>query len=813
MEQRIRSGDRLSALKEIESILASKTLSKRVQLDFQLLKAKALSKADKYFQSINLLEEIEEFVLKSGSNKQKINFYITKIENLLIFGKTSSGMSLVEKAEELIQSISEEKDDEIIHRRIDLLILKSCMISNIYGYTEKLQEVLDLCLQLCDESEYNYGKAITYEKLSGSFFEMGEREKAIEKANLAHKIWIQQTNNAGIAYTTFLKGLFISSKDPESSLKLLEEALELNMAIEAKLTTSKIHNSLAILLFQSDKGQEAMEHIEKSISIKRQIGDKHGLILLLYNLGQLYISTMDYDQALMYLHEGLALTKELDYERPYYLIQFALNNLYIRRGELNRALRFLNQAVMFYEEKNIKESVAWTREKLAFILVLKGNLETALQNYLQCLEFYEQENRSDNICDVLNNIAEIYQLKGDYALALRYYKKGEKLAIKNNRYFILAKITYNLVSYFLDMDQTEDAQMYLDTLKKLNEKLQSKKLHVMLNLANALVIIDTEDDNTQRLVAKELLKEVLEEENVEHRFTSIAILNLCRVLLAELRETENIEIINELKSYTELMHAEGSAELAYPLLVQSRWLQANIALFELDTEKALRLLKSAQVMAEAKEFYNLARRISNSHDVLLGQLEQWETFTMNLPTIAEKMELTHIETVLNEMIKGKGIVFLDDPQEEETPLLVTILTSTGSVLHIERLDPSIESETIEQIWVSLFQSIKEEDLGTGIVERRKFDGYSYVIKRVETLIFCYVFMGYSYRSLKKIEEFSQLVYGTVEIWEELVELSKFSISADFDLDTLVTAITEEDTSLDFTSESILKQFVDNIFLR
>ncbi|MCE7749029.1 MAG: hypothetical protein GPJ51_11565, partial [Candidatus Heimdallarchaeota archaeon] len=65
--------------------------------------------------------------------------------------------------------------------------------------------------------------------------------------------------------------------------------------------------------------------------------------------------------------------------------------------------------------------------------------------------------------------------------------------------------------------------------------------------------------------------------------------------------------------------------------------------------------------------------------------------------------------------------------------------------------------------------------------------------------------------LKKIEEFSQLVYGTVEVWEELEELSKISLTSDFDLNTLLSASSEE-TSLEFSISSILNQYVDNIFL-
>ena len=61
------------------------------------------------------------------------------------------------------------------------------------------------------------------------------------------------------------------------------------------------------------------------------------------------------------------------------------------------------------------------------------------------------------------------------------------------------------------------------------------------------------------------------------------------------------------------------------------------------------LLTKAQKIAESKGLTKLALKISDEHDILLDQLDQWEHFTMRLPTIAEKLELTHIEEKLKQM--------------------------------------------------------------------------------------------------------------------------------------------------------------------
>ncbi|MHA1200803.1 MAG: hypothetical protein ACTSQF_15895, partial [Candidatus Heimdallarchaeaceae archaeon] len=370
--------------------------------------------------------------------------------------------------------------------------------------------------------------------------------------------------------------------------------------------------------------------------------------------------------------------------------------------------------------------------------------------------------------------------------------------------------SYYLINCYLARKENEEAEKYLEALQQYSSKLDSKPISVMTTLAKALVY-SKKENSADRKEAKELLESVINEKDVDHKLAVTAILNLCELLIVELRESEDLELLDKLKSYVEKLHQEGTAELAYPLLVQSIWLQANISLLELDVGRARRLFKSAQVMAEAKEMFNLARRISNNHDILLGQLNLWEKFTMQLPTVAERMELTHIESVLNEMIKGRGIVFPEGEVEIEEPILVSIFSETGATLYLEQFDPELSTDILEKFWYSIITRVKEE-VKTGSLERMIFQDYTCLVKKLESLSFFYVFAGQSYKGIKKLEEFSQLVYGTSLVWEELEELSKIALSSKFDLETVV-ASADRDQPLDYSSHFILNQYVDSVFLR
>ena len=151
--------------------------------------------------------------------------------------------------------------------------------------------------------------------------------------------------------------------------------------------------------------------------------------------------------------------------------------------------------------------------------------------------------------------------------------------------------------------------------------------------------------------AKNLLKSIINEKDVEYDIVENTILNLCDLLLIELKLSEDKDIIEELKFLINKLQEVGIRELTYPLLVQTYWLQSQISLLELNAEEAQRLYTKAQTMAEEKNLEPMARKISAEHDFLIGQLDLWEKFTTKLPSIMEILELTKIEDMLNQMLK------------------------------------------------------------------------------------------------------------------------------------------------------------------
>ena len=78
-----------------------------------------------------------------------------------------------------------------------------------------------------------------------------------------------------------------------------------------------------------------------------------------------------------------------------------------------------------------------------------------------------------------------------------------------------------------------------------------------------------------------------------------------------------------------------------------------------------------------------------------------------------------------------------------------------------------------------------------MVKRGRLYDYSYIMKEVDTLIFCYFFVGKSYQAIKKLEEFSRILNEASNLWTHLITSSKTSLSLNFEERKSITSFIDE----------------------
>ncbi|NPD89579.1 MAG: tetratricopeptide repeat protein [Asgard group archaeon] len=795
LEELLNKGESLLVLERIKNVLTSTNLSKQLGFTYQILKCRALTYLSQHHHAIGILEEIWEDVFEFGTEIHKLDLLYLKTSNIRFLGKHKEAFKLNEDANEIIDKIKTDLYSDIAQREVLILLQKALIIRNLHGDSEGEYTLTKHVLSLCDDYNYEYGKALALRQMAKFLVNTGNTVESLKQIEKAIEISERNQFKEVLADSIGFLGEFYAFTNPDLGIQYLDKAKQIGKEIGYKSITEGIHHSYGIALSMKNEPEIATKHFEISLNFYKESGNKAMQVITLHNIAQIYQLELDYDKALSILYEALAIAKEIETERRYRGILNALVNLFILKGELNRAHKFLEENINFFRNRSdSKVILTWARNHLGRILLNKGDLEGALDQFLISLNTCEKEYPEDtvglrtNLC----NVAEVFQMKGDNRISLNHFLRSLQIGFEKGPDVGLDIEYFGIISNYIEMKELKEAKNYLEKFQNYSERVSFEKVQIVFQLSHALYLKANKEISKIR-DATTILQNILSKESLDFNYRIVTILNLCECYIAELKISNNDSLLNELNLLIEKLQEISVSELTYPLLIQSYRFQAQIALLELDVSKARALFDDAQSLAEEKGIELLALKISNEHDLLLEKLEDWENFTQRLPAIAEIMGLTHIESALEEMIKRKGILVGDSIVEEEDPCFFVISNQAGSILFVEQFKTEINKDIINQFSKKI-ASREVEETSESKIERLVHQDFTYLLKQLDTIVICYAFIGKSYNGIKKLKEFSSLVQQTSQVWD------------------ILKSVELENQSLDTSSRITLSQFVDKIFI-
>ncbi|MFX1490500.1 MAG: hypothetical protein ACFFBI_15220, partial [Promethearchaeota archaeon] len=269
----------------------------------------------------------------------------------------------------------------------------------------------------------------------------------------------------------------------------------------------------------------------------------------------------------------------------------------------------------------------------------------------------------------------------------------------------------------------------------------------------------------------------------------IALLNLCDLLLVELRSLGMLEIIDELKFYISKLLVIAEKNHSYSILAESHLLQAKLALITFDLKDARRLIAKAQSIAEKYSLSRLAMKISIEHDDLLRHLNMWENLRDSKVSIAERLELSGMTEQMSDMIHPHEIEF---PKiSDEDPVVFLILSQGGRPIFSQLFAKEWEFEDhLLGGFLSAINSFSDEMFAEGL-DRAIFGNFNLVMREIAPFLMCYLFKGQSYLAHQKLSNFIENFQNSTSLWETLKRaLNKGQILESKDLPSLSLLINE-----------------------
>ena len=385
--------------------------------------------------------------------------------------------------------------------------------------------------------------------------------------------------------------------------------------------------------------------------------------LLLHKLlkANFLYKSMKYSEAIIYTDE-LLLESQKQGDLLTYLDALMIKSFSnVMLGNVSKSEDLIKKADNLF--KKIKgTSTIDLRERKSFLVRIKANICTwrgeihrSLELNKKAFELAKDSKNKELISTSLINIAEKYGLLGDYDNAILYAKRAIEIQYSPWLIYPLGFI----IDILLDKGDIEGANRYLQQISEIREKDKSKRNDAIYRYYKA-VLLKTSLRSKNRVKSEKLLKQIIDNEDISGGIKSFwakkrifAIINLCDLLLIELRITNYPEIIDEIQPYIQKLLNFAEQQHSYWILCETHLLQAKLSLLTFDIQKAKRFLTQAQQIAERVGLTQLSTKIAKENDDLLKKEDLWEKLKSEDASMADRFELARLDELIEVMTQKR----------------------------------------------------------------------------------------------------------------------------------------------------------------
>ncbi|UCG90399.1 MAG: tetratricopeptide repeat protein, partial [Candidatus Heimdallarchaeota archaeon] len=587
---------------------------------------------------------------------------LNQAKQLMIKGELSKALELVNHLEK--------------HNSLQATQKLRCQLikSNLFKGLGDFRNALSLAEEVFQESQQLVEPLISCDALiikleiSVSFFRIKEASnlikrvenlfsllKHIEKGELDRRRAILLTTKA---FISMLKANW------DQSQEYAQQSLALRRKLGDKVAIADSFQLFGLIFESKGDWDQALNYHQQSLDLREELDNKQTIATSLNNVGRMYVGK-DNNKALEYCERSLSIHK--DFGNKLLIIETLETIGWINRlkGELSLALDSSQQIMSLSEEIGLKFEYIQHPFHMGLILGLRGEIDQALEymeeSMTERINYMEEEGMAQNYATAwrLNRLGKLYREKEDYGKAINRF--NESISICEPRgdefAFVLVKSesVFYLLAIALDQNLLDKARKYLDQLERINY-LEVSSYDSLINqryrVAQAL-ILKTSPRIKDKARAQDILQQFIDEECSDHDLTVAALLILCDLLLVELRMSNALEVLDEVKTINSRLLSIAKKQHSFWLLAETYVLKARLSLFELDLNNSTQLLNQALLIAEENGLKKLAVKIYSEQTQLQDQMTQWQQLIERDAPLSERLDLAQLESMILRMARRK----------------------------------------------------------------------------------------------------------------------------------------------------------------
>jgi len=730
-------------------------------LDEILEEVENLYKDGRFAIALEKIEDTLENLWHENFNPEEILKFNIKKLSILVTAKEFDSAQLL--CEQLLEDIN-ELDISFYH--IDILLEKALICSNLKqkdvceDSLTQVEEALTLFKRgdrenfIRRNAQFNMVKGI-HHVLSSKYFESIDFFEESLKEN--RKI----SDLYGIAYSLLWTGKALYNLgEYDTANSFWDQSFEIFNDLGYRRPIAEYYMSKAGIFYNQGILSQALETVSKSQLIFEELNDEVSLATVYHRMGYIYKHSGNQEKALENYLKSKAIydRKNLVHDKAKAILD--ISGINRDMGEYDVSLKNLKEYYKIKEEHNDIYAIVIALYETGKIYSLKGELDKAEENFKKALPIAIEHNRLETLSNVYYALGNLSQQKGDLESSSKSFLQSLQLREQIKKVYLVSYSLKSLIQINLDLKLNKIAEGFLKKLSALSKETENQNIAQLFRLSEALYLKRT--GNEREIQKSAVFFEQLAKEGViDYMITIESLLNLTEILIWEMSKTGVEHLITEVGEHLDKLEAIAQRQNSYALLVEVMLLQAEFSLVELEVEQAQDILIEALKIAEEKGIVKLAIKISNEHDDLLDQLDLWEDFTMKLPTIAERLELSHIEDRLKQIVRRRSVLGPEVESEAELPVMFLIQSNQGVIIYSEYFDESLGERIYDEVLVTIKNtSSLLEDKSQVRVKNKEF---TFLINEENEVYVSYTFIGKSYNGITKLNKFIEIINSNKEL--------------------------------------------------
>lgn len=416
-----------------------------------------------------------------------------------------------------------------------------------------------------------------------------------------------------------------------------------------KLFYASTLSGLAYSYYSLNNYKKYYDILKEKLIIVEELEIKSMTASTYLDIGLYYLIIGDNEEALVSYNKSLEIYKNQGKKISIAFVQKQCGYAYFLMGNFEEALEYYDKAFSVLNEAR-PQTWRFILSDLADVLIQVGDFDKALEYLEQLMPIHVGLNDQHGISMVLTGQGMIYWQKGMKEKGLELIEKSLEIRSKiGDKPREAASLSY-LIKFNVELGNVTKAKDYFESLNLINNEIDNE--HVKQNHKFSEALILKESSNSRDRIKAELLFEQLIEEEAIYPVLVEVLLNLCELLLTDLKETSNPDSLVKINTYVNKLQEISTKNKSHFLLIETLGLKAQLALVELDIETAKNLLLKAQTIAQENGLDKSVLDLLKQQETLTKQSMELKKMDQTKTTISSRMSVVKLEKTVDSIKKA-----------------------------------------------------------------------------------------------------------------------------------------------------------------